>query len=200
VGTNTGSLLTQGVTAVFGYDIGWLFRLYQSESFVLSGIAAVSNDAVTDVNILRWVRGVVGDSDDPLVSSGPRLRGRSGLRGGWAINETWGFQFKSEWGYGESTILGSDLEWIVDQALSLSYDLYPAKGVPVGFVLSAATRTSPREGGRPEVQSRDIALRTVFTGEENFLIALDTNWNGLELADGDDAGLIRAGLSLQLFF
>ena len=146
------------------------------------------------------VRGVIEDTEDPLVSSGPRLRGRSGFRGGWAINEAWGLQFKSELGFGESTGLGSDLEWLLDAALSLSYDLYPAQGIPVGFVLSGATRTSPREGGRPDIQSRDVALRTVFTGREDFLIALDTNWNGLELADGDDVALVRAGLSLQLFF
>lgn len=200
VGTDTGALLAQGVTAVFGYDLGWLFRLYNSESFILSGIAAVSNDGVTDVNLLRWVRGVITDTGDPLVAAGPRLRGRTGLRAGWGINESWGMQFKSELGYGESTVLGSDMEWLWDQAASVSYDLYPRTDVPLGFVLSTSTRSAPREGGRPDVRSKDVGLRTAFTGRENFLIALDTSWNGLKLADGDDVGLVRASLALQLFF
>ena len=58
----------------------------------------------------------------------------------------------------------------------------------------------PREGGRPDVNSRDVGLRTAFTGRDNFLVALDTSWNGIELSDGDSVGLVRAGLSLQLFF
>jgi hypothetical protein len=200
VGTDTGALLAQGVTAIFGYDIGWLFRLYHNDRFILSGIAAVSDDGVTDVNLLRWVRGVIAETGDPLVSAGPRLRGRTGLRAGWGINESWGMQFKSELGYGESTVLGSDLEWLWDHAVSLSYDLYPAKDIPLGFTLSGASRSSPREGGRPGVRSRDFALRTAFTASGSYLIALDTSWNGLDLADGDSVGLVRAGLALQLFF
>jgi hypothetical protein len=200
VGTSTGSLLAQGVTAVFGYDLGWLFRLYQNDSFVLSGIAAVSRDGVTDVNLLRWVRGVVADTDEPLVDAGPRLRTRSGLRAGWGINESWGMQFKSELGYGEATVQGGGSEWLWDHSIALSYDLNPGRGLPLGFVLSGASRTSPREGGRPDVLSRDIGLRTVFTGRENFLVALDTALNGLDLSDGDEVNLFRAGLYLHLFF
>jgi hypothetical protein len=200
VGTDSGVLLAQGVTAIFGYELGWLFRLYESESFVLSGIAALSNDGVTDVNLLRWARGVIEDTGAPLVDSGPRLRGKGGLRAAWGLSESWGFQFKSEFGYGERTTLGRDSEWLGEHAVSVSYDLAPRTDVPLGFVLSGGSRSSPREGGRPDVSSRDIGLRTAFTGRDNFLIALDTSWNGIELADGDDVSLFRGGLSLQLYF
>jgi hypothetical protein len=200
VGTDAGVLLAQGVTAIFGYELGWLARLYESESFVLSGIAALSNDGVTDVNLLRWVRGVIDDTNEPLVSSGPRLRGKGGLRAAWGLNESWGLQFKSELGYGEPTTLAGGSEWLGEHAASVSYDLAPTTDVPLGFVLSGGLRSAPREGGRPEVNSRDVGLRTAFTGRDNFLVALDTSWNGLELSDGDNVGLVRAGLSLQLFF
>jgi hypothetical protein len=200
VGTDAGSVLAQGVSAIFGYELGWLFRLYQNDSFVLSGTAALSDDGVTDVNVLRWVRGVIDDTGEPLVSSGPRLRTKGGLRAAWGLNENWGLQFKSELGYGEPTIPLVDSEWIWDHAASVSYDLAPTTSVPLGFVLSGASRAAPREGGNPEVRSRDVGLRTAFTGRDNFLVAFDTNWNSFQLPDGDDVSLIRAGLSLQLFF
>ena len=200
VGTDSGVLLAQGVTAVFGYDLGWLLRLYENESFVLSGIAALSNDGVTDVNLLRWARGVIEDTGARLVDSGPRLRGKGGLRAAWGLNESWGLQFKSELGYGEPTTLGDDSAWLGEHAVSVSYDLAPKTEVPLGFVLSGGSRSSPREGGKPNVSSSDVGLRTAFTGRDNFLIALDTRWSGIELTDGDAVSLFRGALSLQLYF
>jgi hypothetical protein len=200
LGTDTSVLLAQGVSAIVGYELGWLFRVYQNETFVLSGVAALANDGVTDVDLLRWVRGIIDDTGAPLVASGPRLRGKGGLRAAWGLNQTWGLQFKSELGYGEPTTLGDDSAWLGEYAASVSYDLAPTTEVPLGFVLSGGVRTAPREGGAPEIDARDVALRTAFTGRDNFLVALDTSWNGFRLSDGDDVGLFRAGLSLQLFF
>lgn len=200
LGTDTSVLLAQGVSTVIGYELGWLFRLYQSETFVLSGIAALSNDGVTEVDLLRWARGLIEDTDAPLVTSGPRLRGKGGLRGAWGLSQSWGLQFKSELGYGEPTTLDDDSSWLGDYAVSVSYDLAPTTSVPVGFVLSGGVRTAPREGGAPDINATDVAIRTAFTGRDNFLVALDTSWNGFRLSSGDDVGLFRAGLSLQLFF
>jgi hypothetical protein len=200
LGTDAGALLAQGVTAIFGYELGWLFRMYESESFILSGTASLSNDGVTDVNLLRWVEGIIDDEDHPLVLSNPRLRGTGGLRAAWGLNETWGLQFLGNAGYGESTVRGEGNRWFFDYAGSASIDLYPETNFPLGFVVSAATRSSPREGGNPDLRTTDVGLRTAFTGRNNYLIALDTSWNGFELADGDRVGLLRAGLSLQLFF
>jgi len=200
VGTSSGSLLAQGVSATFGYELGWLLRMYQSERFVLSGTLALANDGVTDVDLLRWARGVINGTGESLVSSGPRLRSKGGVRGAWGINESWGLQFRSEAGYGEPAIRGDGSEWLSEHGLSLSYDLAPGGHVPIGFVLSAASRTAPREGGNPDTRTADVGLRTAFTGRDNFLVAIDTNWNGYRLSDGDDASLLRAGLSLQLYF
>jgi hypothetical protein len=155
---------------------------------------------VTDVDLLRWVRGIIGETGAPLVTSGPRLRGRTGLRAAWGLNQSWGLQFKSELGYGEPTTLTDDSGWIGEYAASVSYDLAPTTDVPLGFVLSGGLRTAPREGAGPDVNATDVGLRTAFTGRDNFLIALDTSWNSFELSNGDDVGLVRAGLSLHLFF
>jgi len=201
LGTDSGALLAAGVTAIVGYELGWLFKLYEGETFVFSGTAALANDGVTDVNLLRWVKGVVGDDPRPtLASSSPRLRGKGGVRGAWGINETWGVQFLSEFGYGESTVRPGENKAFWDVAGSTSLDLYPRTEVPLGFVLSASSRSFPREGGNPDIRTVDVGLRTAFTARDSYLIALDTNWNGFQLEDGDDIGLIRVGLSLQLYF
>jgi hypothetical protein len=200
LGNGAGALLAEGVTSVTGWDIGWLFKMYESESFVLSGTAALSNDGVTDVNLLRWVEGVVDeDPDAELVSSSPRLRGRGGLRAGWGINETVGLQFMSEVGYGESGVKGEENNTSWDNAATVSVDLYPATDFPIGFALTGSSRQYPREGGASD-RTADISLRTAFTGRDNFLIALDTSWNSFDLPSADDVGLFRAGLSLQLYF
>jgi hypothetical protein len=200
LGTDAGGLLAQGITAIKGFELGWLFKVYEGHSFVLSGTTILSNDGVTDVNILRWARGLVTEGDSALANSGPQLRGRGGVRGAWGINEAWGLQFQTELGYGQVGREDAEGQLFWDNAASVSLDLYPGSQVPLGFVLSAATRGFPREGGNPEVRTLDLGLRTAFTGRDNFLVALDANLNGFELTKGDEVGLLRAGLSLQLFF
>lgn len=199
-GTSSGALLAQGLSATFGYELGWLLRVFEGEHFVLSGTVALANDGVTDVDLLRWARGVVNGTGESLVSSGPRLRSKAGVRGAWGLNESWGLQFRSEAGYGEPTTRNDGSRWLSEHALSLSYDLAPRTQIPIGFVLSGASRTAPREGSDPETRTTDVGLRTAFTGRDNFLIAIDTNWNGFRLSDGEEASLFRAGLSLQMYF
>jgi len=200
LGTETGALLSQGVTAITGFELGWLFRVYEGESLFVSGTVALSESGITEVDLAGWVRGVVGGEDAPLVTSTPRLRSRGGVRVAWGLNPTWGAQFKSDFGFEQSSVSGEEGEWIWDQAGSVSLDLLPERGIPLGFVLSGASRESPREGGDPGIRTWDATLRTAYTRSESYLIALDTSWSSYDLDDGDEIDLLRVGLSLMLYF
>jgi hypothetical protein len=200
LGTDAGTLLSQGVTTITGFELGWLFRVYESESFVVSGTAALTESGITEVDLAGWARGVIEGEREPLVSSNPRLQGRGGLRLAWGFNPTWGAQLESDFGFEESSAPDAADEWIWDQAGSVSLDLAPERGIPVGFVLSGASRESPREGGDPDVRTWEASLRSAFTGSDNYLIALDTGWSTFDLPDGDEIGLIRLGLTLMLYF
>ena len=200
LGTNTGALLAEGVTTVTGFELGWLLRLVETESVVLSGTANLWSDGFTDVDILRWADGLVGGESKELVESSPTVRGGGGLRFAWGINEGWGVLLTGEGGYGESPGPEAGSAWVSDLAAGLSLDLRAYTGVPVGFVLTGASRGFDREEGKPETRTNEIGLRTAFTGRNDFLVAIDTKMTDYDAASGSQVGVIRFALTLQYYF
>ena len=200
LGTNTGALLAEGVTTITGFELGWLLRLVETRSVVLSGTANLWSDGFTDVDILRWADGLVGGDSRELVESSPTVRGGGGLRFAWGINEGWGVLLTGEGGYGESPEPGAENGWVSDFAGGVSLDLRPYTGVPLGFVLIGASRGFDREEGRPDTRTNEIGIRTAFTGRDDFLVAIDSKMTDYDAASGSQVGVIRVALTLQYYF
>ena len=55
----TPALISQGVTLVTGFDLGWLFQVARSERFSASGSLGVKNTTTTDVYLQRFVEGII---------------------------------------------------------------------------------------------------------------------------------------------
>ena len=107
LGNGTESLLSQGISAVSGFDFGWLFKLRQTEKTQLSGSLSLTNSQATIVNFLDFITGIIdGDlsTNNQLVKTVPSLRGNMGLRYAWAINEMYGTYFVTELAYGQSIV------------------------------------------------------------------------------------------------
>lgn len=200
LGTTTGALLSEGITTLTGMELGWLVRLVQTRSVILSGTANLWSDGLTDVDVLRWARGL-GDEDGPgLVESSPAVRGGGGLRFAWGINKGWGVLFMGESGYGESASPNQADGWVWDFAGGVSFDLSAYTDVPIGFVLSGASKGFDRETSNPGIRTDEVGLRLAFTDRDDFLLAVDSKWSLFDTVEGDDVGVIRLGLALQYYF
>ena len=200
LGTSTGALLTEGITTITGFELGWLFRLLETGSFLLSGTANLWSDGFTDVDILRWAKGLETPNGPGLVESRPTVRGGGGLRLAWGLNEGWGILLTTESGYGESAKPGADNGWVWDVTGGVSLDLSAYTDTPVGFVLTGASRGFDRERGLPGFRTDEVGLRTAFTGRDDFLVAIDSRWTSFDAKEGDDLGVIRLALALQYYF
>lgn len=200
LGSNTGALLAEGATVVTGFELGWLFRLVETNSLILSGTANMWSDGFTDVDIMRWANGLASGEDKPLVASSPTVRGGGGLRFAWGINEGWGALLSLEGGYGESPDPDVGSGWVNDVAAGLSVDLQAYSDVALGFALTGASRGFDRQAGNPDSRASEVGLRTAFTGRDDFLVALDTRWTSYHPSEGRRLGVIRVALTLQYYF
>ena len=200
LGSSGGALLAEGITTITGMELGWLFRIVETRSVMISGTANLWSEGFTDVDILRWVQGLGEENRPGLVESSPTVRGGGGLRFAWGINKGWGILLTGEGGYGESADPEEDNGWVWDLTSAVSLDLAAYTDAPVGFVLSGASRGFDREAGKPGTRTDEVTLRTAFTGRDDFLIAIDSKWSHFDVQEGDDLGVIRMSLSLQYYF
>ena len=79
LGSNTRTLIAEGLTGTVGYQLGWKIRAIETRSFLMSGSVRLSNNSSMLVNLLQWAEGIVEGTDSELVVSQGSLRG---VRGG----------------------------------------------------------------------------------------------------------------------
>jgi hypothetical protein len=200
LGTDTGTLLTEGVTLITGFELGWLFRLVRTERTQLSGTAQIWSDDFTIVNLADWAEGIIGGSQVPLVRKAPVVRTGGGLRFAWAMTEWLGGLASGEMGYGESAEVDPSSDWFTSLSAGLSIDLDPVWNAPVGFGLAYRFDSFPREGGDPSRAAQGGLFRVTYTGRDDFIVSLDTSGWRSGLSDGSDVNVGQTGLSLRYYF
>jgi hypothetical protein len=179
LGTDVGSLFSEGATILTNVDVGWLFRVLERQSFYLSGDVVVQTSGFTGLQVGSWIDGLIDSTQVPLVSSLPSLRTTVGLRMAWALNDLWGVSGSTHMGYGESVSKRESNATTYDLALAVDADLYARTSVPVGFSLSGEF-TNVALDGRPDVDDVIVGnLRTAYTGRDDFLIAVDLTFSRL---------------------
>jgi hypothetical protein len=137
MGSNTRSLLSDGVTGTVGYALGWKVRAVETSSFLMSGSFSLTNTALSLINVLDWADDIFEGRQSDLVRSRGFLRGRFGLHTAWAINERFGLLGTGFASYGESIDSEAGNDWNGDVRLALSYNLEPDIGVPLGVSATA---------------------------------------------------------------
>jgi len=108
LGTGVQSLLSEGVTAALGFELGTLFKLYESHRVSVAGTAKMINSDATVINVLNFVEGIVdsGRVVYPLVRNTPILSGDAGLRAAWSVSPFFGLYGKGTLGLTETEKAG----------------------------------------------------------------------------------------------
>ena len=121
IGTELQSMLTQGVSTVSSFRMGWLVKLVRKEKYMLSGSIQINNYGATFINIKNFVEDIIKDSTVTSISRNvPILNGSAGLRFAYGLNEIVGVQAQAEIGYGESFERGAS-DFIYQLGGKISY-------------------------------------------------------------------------------
>jgi len=172
LGTDTSSLLNDGLTGSVGYRIGWLMRAYHSETVLVSGSLSISRTNATFVNVSDWFEGQQSGEEVPLVQGRTSLLGSGGVHAAWGISHRFGLLGALEARYGESFDGSGNNDWYSDVRIGFSYDSSQDLKTPLGFALTAG-RSELSFSDDPESGTWFWSIRMAAIGRSDFTVGLE---------------------------
>ncbi len=204
-GTEAQALIAQGLNATYGFELGWMFKLLESENVMLSATANLWNKSGTVLNLYDFVQDIIDNGElrpeNQLIYSKDYIQGGGGLRVAWAPNELIGVNGLSEFSFGES-LDNNGLKIFYNIAGSVDLDLNKVWSVPLGFAVGFSVNTflSSNDSSIDE-KATSVFLRTSYTGRDDILISLDMTWNSLPISQPKQTLNGMTGtLSIEYYF
>ncbi len=185
LGADTNSLLADGVTGAFGYDIGWMMRIYNTRSLLVSGSLGLGTGNATFLNLLALSEDLAAGEDAELVSSRTSLVGYGGLHAAWGINRRFGLLGSLYASYGESFDGSGDNSWHSDGRLALSYDMEQDLSIPLGLALTGG-RSENDVNADSEAGTWFWQARLALQGRSDFSIGANFGVDYFEVASQSD--------------
>ena len=176
MGTGTSALLSTGVSAVTGFDLGWLIRLMETDRGYMSLSFDVKNNNFTLINISDFVDDIINDRDAELVKSTPSMRAGLGLRYTHAFSPLVGLVSFFETGYGESVDRVSEDEWFTRFGATVDFDLAAVNWLPIGLALGYTQDSYPEGGADITDVVRSFLFRIGYTGRKDLALGLNFSY------------------------
>lgn len=186
LGTGTAALLTSGVSATTGFELGWLIRLLETNRSYLSLSFDVKNSNFTTIDISDFVEDVIGGEDAELVRNTPSMRAGPGLRFTHAFSPLVGLISFIETGYGESVDRLSDDEWFTQFGATVDFDLAAANWLPIGLAVGYIQDSFPEGGADITDVVRGILFRIGYTGREDLALGLNIQYSSFPTESIED--------------
>jgi hypothetical protein len=179
LGTQPGSLISEGVNLVSGYEFGWMFKIYDDKKFMISGLADVSNASYTIVNLDSFIKGIIDSGrvteDNKLIRDVPALRSGIGFRAAYAFNQVFGMTFYGTSRYGEAIAKDESNDWFFNYGIAFDADLLPKQKVPLGFLLGFYGSNSPDADKILETDPKNFIAQINYTGNDDLSLGLEIN-------------------------
>ena len=188
VGTSAEAILSEGLSALYGYSLGAMFNVVQKQNWQLSATADVRGNTLYSVAPLDFARavvdnvengdstGAVQDAQDSLLASGDNLRVLGGVRGAYTPAPWIGFIGFLEAGLGEKFEKGSDNTSVVNFGTAISFDFNPLTRTPVGLLATFRNESLSEKGDEVgSVQSYGFGI--FYTGRRFFTLGLENTWS-----------------------
>lgn len=201
LGTGTTALLSSGVSATVGFDLGWLLRLLETERGYLSASFDVRNTNFTTINIADFVNDVIEGEDAELVGTTPSMRAGAGLRYTHAFSPLVGLVSFAETGFGEPVDESQDDEWYFRFGATVDFDLAAVGWLPIGLAAGYVQDSFPEGGSDLTDVLRTFLFRVGFTGREDLMLGLNLQYGIFPTEQLDtDLKSLGAEFDIRYFF
>jgi hypothetical protein len=175
LGTGTSALLTTGLSASTGFELGWLMRLLETDRGYMSLSFDVRNTSFTTIDISRFVEDIIDGEDAELVRNTPSMRAGVGLRYSHAFSPLVGLISFIDTGYGESVDRESEDEWFTRFGATVDFDLAAVNWVPIGIAVGYSQDSFPEGGADITDVVRAFLFRIGYTGREDLALGLNVS-------------------------
>jgi len=200
LGTDTSSLLHDGITGALGYEVGWMMRVYRSESVLVSGSVSLTSASGTFVNVSDWYEAQKAGEDADLVRPRTSLTGSGGAHAAWGINRRFGLLGSLYASYGESFDGTGDNAWYSDIRFALSYDGAQDLDIPLGVALTVG-RTENNVNASSDTPTWIWNLRLAATGQSDFTAGVSLQSAYFDSSSQDDqVQSLEVRLDMRYFY
>jgi hypothetical protein len=205
LGTNEQSLISEGVTGVIGYELGWMFRLLESRRDYLSLTVSMESNMAAVVNLLNWIDRIIEEGeispDNRLIRKPDSLRGLLGLRYARGLSSLFGLNAAGNLGYGEKLGTRRDNGLSYNLGLGISCNPYRKTGVPLGAFLGYRLTNYADMGDDLSGASHQIDLRFSYTGFPDLNVAFDTHYMIVPVEGfTDNARFVSFEIALRYYY
>jgi hypothetical protein len=200
LGTDSNSLLSDGITGSINYDVSWLMRIHSSESVLVSGSLGIGSSSSTFINVLDWLQGQEEGKNTGLVQPHTSLDGFAGVHAAWGMSRRFGVLGSIEANYGESRDGSGDNAWYSDFRLALSYDISQDLNIPLGLALTGA-RSENEVNADSEAATWFWGLRVAVQAGSDFSIGLGIGTSYFDSSGQSDAlQFTQIAFDMRYFF
>ena len=196
LGNDTQALLSQGVTAVTGFEFGWLFSLMKKDNTMLSLSLSLENGNATIINLLDYIEGIIeGDYtfNNSLVDNVQSLRGGSGLRFAWAVSKLFGFYATGELLYGQSAEVRNDSKFFYNVGGVLDFDLNAVSDLPFGILVGYRQTNVLSSEDKAAGDLSTFFFRIGYNNPNDLSIGIESSVNKIPVQSLDQT--LNAGLT-----
>ena len=199
VGTTGEALLSQGLSALFGFELGTTIALWNPDRFLLSALVDASYSKAMVVDVLGFADDVANDEPASLLLAEDRTLITPGLALAWAFNEWSGLTAAGNIGATNGSQTGSNTAWRASVAASA--DFAQRGQAPVGVLGSFEANSTPELAGDDTATSTTVGLEVVYTGREELVVGGQLTWSDVPLPYGDrSANATSLSLVFRYFF
>jgi len=196
IGNDTQAILSQGITAVTGFEFGWLFKLMKKDNTMLSLSLNLENGSATIINLLDFINGIIDDDysyNNSLVNNVQSLRGGSGLRFAWSVSKLLGFYATGELLYGQSAEVRGDSEFFYNFGGVLDFDLYAVSDLPFGILVGYSQTNLQSSGDKTTGDLSTFFFRIGYNKTSDFSIGIESSFNKIPVQSINQT--LNAGLT-----
>jgi hypothetical protein len=190
LGTETASLLAEGISAIMGWSAGGSLRLSDRPGFKLSASLDASRNSLTAVSIRSFAEDVLAnglsDSTNSLSQNFSNFRLTTGLRAAWGHSLTTGYLLYGDIGYDNpyDPAASDKVYWQAGGAINL--DMRERWGPDVGFTLGAAFRSNSRRNEDLGNGGWSSTLGVFYTGRPELTLGCQLLYTDLQQSNIDN--------------
>jgi hypothetical protein len=192
-GTNEQSLLSTGINALYGFNLGTTVRILEANRIYLSAVGDLRWNQVYAFDLYGFLKKVIDEGFDPegdnqLVGSGKNLVGSAGLRLAYTPTRLLGFTVLTEFGGADPFKSDQDSRGLVRLGGTVGLDLGATTSVPIGLLGGFKWENFNDRADDLADKTWSAMFSIGYTGRSDFYIGLESEFGRIVLVNRGSTG------------
>ena len=174
LGSDIGTLVTQGINYTTAFDIGWMIRVYRKDKFAFSTSIGVSNGDYSIISLQNFVDDIISGSPNArLVTQNNVLFGLLGFKAAYGFTKFFGLNGVVDIGYGETIQRELQNTFFNVVGINADMDFREIIKAPLSLSVGYLHTTYPQNNNDVIFDGNILFTQINYIGRTNFILSLD---------------------------